>query len=62
MDIYISTYAGFSQSFGVRGFGEVETFFTVAKFGFLLIIIVACAIISSGQGDKIGCSSSFSVR
>jgi len=46
--------------FGVRGFGEIETVFTVVKFGFMSIIIVVCAEISAGKapkGDKIGCAS-----
>jgi yeast amino acid transporter len=45
--------------FGVRGFGEIETVFTIIKFGFMAIIIIVCAIISGGKapkGDEIGCS------
>jgi yeast amino acid transporter len=46
--------------FGVRGFGEIETVFTIVKFGFMLVIIVVCAVISAGKapnGEKIGCAS-----
>ena len=48
----------FLNFFGIRGFGEVETIFTIIKFGFMFVIIVVCAVISAGaapQGDPIGC-------
>jgi len=46
--------------FGVRGFGEIETVFTVTKFGFMLIIIIVCSVISAEKapkGNEIGCIS-----
>jgi yeast amino acid transporter len=52
----------FINLFGVRGFGEIETVFTIVKFGFMSIIIVVCAVISSGKapkGEKIGCTWPF---
>jgi yeast amino acid transporter len=48
----------FFNLFGIRGFGEIETVFTIAKFGFMFVIIIVCAIISGGKapkGEPIGC-------
>ena len=63
VEVWISTFLVILiifNLFGVRGFGEIETVFTVVKFGFMLVIIIVCAVISSGKapkGNKIGCAS-----